>query len=192
MSGGGHLRTVERTLERTAGVQEASASAGGRRPAYSSGVTIGCGRLSLLGWTPRSSWWTPCIGQAVDTAGAGRPSMHPGVSCTSVDDCGHGRRWRSWTWLSGAVSAVDTAVRTLGRITAVWPAARTAAVRPASDGGHELGRRVRAVLARRMLFRRHTSGPIPTTLLSAGDRQGPMVGDEEGPAGTNAVRAAQG
>ena len=87
-------------------------------------------------------------GPAMDTARADRLSTHSGVSAVALitGECGHDRqwtRWRSWTWPSGAVSAADTTVRTPGRSTAVWPTAGTAAVRPDSDGGHELGRRVR-------------------------------------------------
>src|SRR6266540_5633273 len=71
---------------------------GGRRYGTGSGHG-GCGTPEQAPWSERCS---------------ARP-------WTAVDMTASGRRWRSWTWLSGAVSAADTTVRTPGRITAVWP-----------------------------------------------------------------------
>jgi hypothetical protein len=57
-------------------------------------VTIGCGRLAFVGWTPGCLGGRP-YGRAMDAAAAGRLSTHPGVSAAALvrGGCGHDRPW---------------------------------------------------------------------------------------------------
>jgi hypothetical protein len=140
------------------------------------------GRPGRLGGRP--------YGQAVDTAGAGRPSMHPGVSCSaSVDGCGHGRHWTP-------VAVMDVAVRRGVRSGHRRPDARPhhGSVAHSGNHGRPAGqrRRTRAWKARRAppcsrdaaglaQVRDSPTGP----LLTVRDRQEPMLrargGHGEGP-----------
>jgi hypothetical protein len=161
------LRTVERTLERRPVSENRArplvAAVRGDRLESPSAVDAWhswAGRRVVLGWTP--------VLTVSGHGGCGPPEHAPwSERCsarpwTAVHMTASGRRWRSWTSLSGAVSAADTTVRTRGRITGVWPIAGPAAVRPDSDGGHELGRRVPPARPAGMLHRQRRSGPLLT------------------------------
>jgi hypothetical protein len=135
-------------LERTAGVRAPCTSTRDRRPGYSSGVTSGVDAWRswlAAGWTGNGH------GRRVrlSTPWRERCSARP---WTAMDMTARGRRWRSWTWLSGAgpqrtlPSGRPAASRHCG------PQREPAAVRLDSEGGQRTRawrqRRGRPVLIR--------------------------------------------
>jgi hypothetical protein len=149
--------------------------------------------LGAHGLDAGSSWWTPVWtgnghGRRVRLSTPWREHCSARL-WTAVDMTARGRRWRTWTWLSGAVSAADTTVRKPGRITAVLPTAGTGG-RPAgqrgADSGHELGRRVPPARSAGTLHGWRWSGAPATRPLST--REEPSVA---GATGTQRARPAR-
>jgi hypothetical protein len=151
--------------------------------------------LGAHGLDAGSSWWTP-VWTGSGHGECGPPEHAPGVSAAALV------RGRLWTWPPvDAVAVVDAAVRRVcsghhrpdarPHHGSVAHGGNRGPSGPDSDGGHELGRRVRAVRPRGMLRRLPAQrGFRPTAVVRGGPSGTGATGTRRArPASRNLVRA---